>query len=78
MKAYGEMDVYIHVFLTSAQGGDERWASRPGRFTPGERAPCTYFIRSWVDPRAGLDDIEKLKILDPTGTRIPTARPSSP
>jgi hypothetical protein len=29
-----------------------------------------------VDPRAGLDDVEK--ILDPTGTRTPTPRSSSP
>jgi hypothetical protein len=27
------------IFLTSALTGDEWLASRPGRFTPGERAP---------------------------------------
>jgi hypothetical protein len=33
MKTYGEEDVQIHVFLTSALG---KWsASRPGRFIPG-------------------------------------------
>jgi hypothetical protein len=26
---------------------------------PGERAPGTHFIGGWVDPRAGLDDMEK-------------------
>jgi hypothetical protein len=41
-------------------------ASRPGRFTPG-RAAGNHWIRGWVDPRAGLDEVEK--ILDPTGTR---------
>jgi hypothetical protein len=30
-------------------------ASCPGRFTPGERASGTHWIRGWVDPRADLD-----------------------
>jgi hypothetical protein len=46
MKTYGGVDVYIHIFLTSALAGGEWSASRPGR---------------WVDPRAGLDDLEKRK-----------------
>jgi hypothetical protein len=37
--------------------------SRPGRFTPGEMAPGTHWIWGWVDPRAGLDDVEKRKFL---------------
>jgi hypothetical protein len=73
MKAHRVVDVQIHIFLTSELAGGERSASRPGRFTPGERAPCTHRIGCWVDPRAGLDDVEK--ILDPTGTRTPTPRP---
>jgi hypothetical protein len=41
------------TFLTSAVVGE--WsASRPDRFTPG-----THWIGGWVDPRAGLDDVEK-------------------
>jgi hypothetical protein len=35
------VDVLIHIFLTSALAGGEWSASRPGRFTPGERAPGT-------------------------------------
>jgi hypothetical protein len=66
MKAYG-VDVYIHIFLTSALAGGEWSASRPGLFTPGERVPGTHWIGGWVDPRAGLDDVEK--ILDLTGNR---------
>jgi hypothetical protein len=31
-----------HTFLTSALGGGEWSASRPGRFTPGERAPGSH------------------------------------
>jgi hypothetical protein len=50
-------------FLTSALDGGEWLASRPGSFTPGERAPGTHWIGSWVGPRAGLDDVEKRKFL---------------
>jgi hypothetical protein len=62
-------------FLDLGTSG-ELLASRPGRFTPGEIAPGTHWIEGWRDPRAGLDDVEK--ILDPTGTRNPTPRSSSP
>jgi hypothetical protein len=41
MKAYGEMDLQIHIFLTSVLVGAEWSASRPSPFTPGERAPGT-------------------------------------
>jgi hypothetical protein len=41
MKAYEVVDVYIHIFLTSALVGGEWSASRPGHFTTGERAPGT-------------------------------------
>jgi hypothetical protein len=59
MKAYGAADVWIHIFLTSALVGGEWSASRPGRFIPTERVPGTHWIGGWVDPRAGLDDVEK-------------------
>jgi hypothetical protein len=75
MKAYGEMAVYSDIFLLSAQVGGEWSASRPCRFTPGERAPGTHGIGGWVGPRAGLDNVEK--ILNPKGTRTPTPRSSS-
>jgi hypothetical protein len=35
MKAYGGVDVQIHIHLTLALAGDEQSASRPSRFTPG-------------------------------------------
>jgi hypothetical protein len=43
--------------------GGEWSTSRPGRFTPGERAPGTHWIGGWVDLRAGLDDMENRKFL---------------
>jgi hypothetical protein len=76
MKAYGGVHVQIHIFLTLALAGGEWPASRPCRFTPGERAPGTHWIGGWVGPTAGLDDVEK--ILDTTGTRTLTPPSSSP
>jgi hypothetical protein len=38
-------------------------ASRPKRFTPGERVPGTHSIGGWVNARAGLDDVEKRQFL---------------
>jgi hypothetical protein len=61
MKAYGEVDVWIHIFLSSALVGGEWSASHPGRFIPGERATGTHWIGGWMGPRVGLDDMEKGK-----------------
>jgi hypothetical protein len=38
---------------------------------PRERAPGTHFIGGWVDPRAGLDDMEKWKFLNLSGLELP-------
>jgi hypothetical protein len=54
MKAYGRVDVYLHIVLTLEVSGQ---ASCPGRFTPGERA------HQYPFDRAGLDDVEKRKFL---------------
>jgi hypothetical protein len=72
MKAYGGMDVYIHIFLTSALVGGEWSASRSRHFTPGERAPGTYWIGGWVEPRAGLDDVDKRRFLTLLGLELRT------
>jgi hypothetical protein len=77
MKAYGAIDVYIHIFLTSALFGVEWSASRPGHFTHGERASGTHWIAGWVDPRAALDDVEKRKFLPlPELELRPLSRPA--
>jgi hypothetical protein len=70
MKPYGGVDVYIHVFLTSALVGGEWLASRPGRFTPGERAPGIHWLGGWVDPQSLLDDVERRKILPLPGQEL--------
>jgi hypothetical protein len=50
---------------------------RPGRFTLGEKAPGTHWIGGWVDPRAGLDDVEMRKLLTLPGLEIrPLGRPA--
>jgi hypothetical protein len=64
------MDVYIHIFLTTAVAGGEWSASRPCRFTPGERAPGIRWTGGWVSPRAGLDDVEKINFLNLPGLEL--------
>jgi hypothetical protein len=34
---------------------------QPTTLPRAPRAPCTYWIGGWVDPRAGLDNVEKRK-----------------
>jgi hypothetical protein len=65
MKVYGRVDVYIHIFLTSALAGGELSSSRPCRFTPG-----THWIGGWVDPRADLDDMENRKFFTLPGLEL--------
>jgi hypothetical protein len=64
------VDVEIRVFLTSALVGGEWSASRPDRFTLEERAAGAHWIGGWVDPRAGLDDMEKGKFLTLQGLEL--------
>jgi hypothetical protein len=51
--------------LTSAIDGGEWSDSRPGRFTPRERAPGTPWIGGWVSPTTVLDTVMKRKIPSP-------------
>jgi hypothetical protein len=70
MKAYGGVDVSIHIFLTSALVEGEWSASRPGHFTPWERATGTHWIGGSVDPRIGLDDMKKRNFLPLPGLEL--------
>jgi hypothetical protein len=78
MKAYGGVDLEIHVFLTSAVVGEEWSVSRPGRFIPGERAPGTHWLGGWVSPIGGLDAAEKRKFLTLPGLELGPASSQSP
>jgi hypothetical protein len=72
MKAYGEVAVYIYIFLASALAGSKWSASRSGPFSPG-----THWIRGWVDPRTGLYSVENRKFLTPPGHELrPLGRPA--
>jgi hypothetical protein len=62
MKAYGGVDVYIHIFLTSALAGGEWSALRSDRFNPG-KGPRYPLDRRLGGPRAGLHDVEKRNFL---------------
>jgi hypothetical protein len=72
MKVHGG-SIDLHFFDL---GGN--WsASRPGRFTPGERAPGTNRIGGSVDPRPGLDDVEKRNFLTLPALELrPLSRPA--
>jgi hypothetical protein len=76
MKAYGGVDVYIHVYLTLALAGGEWLASRPGRFIPGKRAPWYSLDTRLGRPQNRSGRRGEEKILDPTGTR--TLNPGRP
>jgi hypothetical protein len=66
MKTYGGVDVQIHIFLTSALAGCVvNFTSQP------------HWIGGWVDPRVGLEDIEKRKFLTVPGLELrPLGRPA--
>jgi hypothetical protein len=50
----------------------------PAALPPGERALGTHWIGDWLEPRAGLDDVEKRKFLFLLGLKLqPLGRPAS-
>jgi hypothetical protein len=61
---------------TSALDRGEWSASRPGRFTPGVRAPGTHWIEVWVGPSAGLGVVAKRNnpIIVPAGKWTPVVQ----
>jgi hypothetical protein len=67
----------MYYFLTSTPAAGEWSASRPDRFTPGERAPVQLDRRlGGPQSRSGRRGIEE--ILDPNRTRTPAPQLSSP
>jgi hypothetical protein len=77
MKAYEGVDVQIHVFLDL---GTSWWVAsytlRP--LYPLGKSPGTHWIGGWVDPRPGLNDMDKWKFLTLPGLELrPIGRPAS-
>ena len=54
------MEVWLHLFLTSAVDGGEWSTSHPGRFTFGKES-AVHLIGGCVGFKAGLDDFKKRK-----------------
>jgi hypothetical protein len=50
-------------FLTSALDEGEWSVSLPATSASGEIAPSTHWIAAWVGPKAGLEALQKRKIL---------------
>jgi hypothetical protein len=71
MKAYGGVELQLLDL-------GNKWRSRPDRSTPGEKAHGTHWIGGWVDPRAGLDTVEKRKISCPCRKSKPGRPARSP
>jgi hypothetical protein len=64
MKMCAEVEAQLHAYLTSLLDGGVWLASRPSRFTPGERIPDTKWIGFWMVPRARSEGCgEKANIL---------------
>jgi hypothetical protein len=78
MKVYGGVNVQIHIFLTSALIRGEWSASLPDCFTTGERAPGTHLIPGWMDPKAGLDYVDKRKFFILPGLELRPPLSSNP
>jgi hypothetical protein len=76
MKAYGEVDVYIHIFLTSALAGVISF--KPRQLYPQGMRPRYPLDRRLCGPQRRFGRRGEEKILDSTGTRTSTPRSSSP
>jgi hypothetical protein len=66
MKAYEEW----MFWSTSVSGQLHAPAALPPPPSTGERAPGIFWIGGWVDPRAGVEDVEKLKFFILPGLQL--------
>jgi hypothetical protein len=67
-----------HVSSTSVLAGGECLAPRPDRFIPGKEPTVLNGQETRCYPTTCLRQYGEMKILDPTGTRTPNPRSSSP
>jgi hypothetical protein len=70
MKVCGGVDVWSHIFLTSALVGGKWSTSRPSRFIPAKRALGTHRLGGWLVPSVGLDNVEKRKFFTLQGLKL--------
>jgi hypothetical protein len=70
MKAYGALDVYIQIFLTSALVGGEGPASRSDRFFTRKEPLVSNGYEARLAPEPGLDGLEKRKFLTLPGLEL--------
>jgi hypothetical protein len=59
-KHIWKVELQLHSILTSVLHGGKLWPSRPGRFTPGERAAGIHRGGSWLCHTAGQDFWENI------------------
>jgi hypothetical protein len=64
----------IKAYWGSGGNRGEWLASRPGDFTPGERARGIHWIGGLVGPRTGLDEVTKRKIPSAAGNMTPVVQ----
>jgi hypothetical protein len=70
MKTYGGVDLYTHVFFTSALVGAELLVSHPQLlYRLGKEPPATHWTGGWVNPAIGLHKVER-RILFLSGFKL--------
>jgi hypothetical protein len=63
MKTRGGMEVQLHALLSSNLGESEWDSFTPRSFYSRELSPCTNRIEGCVGPWAGLDVVEKRRMI---------------
>jgi hypothetical protein len=75
MDAYGEVEIYLHLFLTLALDTGERLVLRSRCFIPKYTVCCTHWISgwllSWMDASRDIDFIRRWKYLALARNRTP-------
>ena len=78
MGTYGELEVCVHEFLTSAVSGGEWSPPRQGRFVPEKMPTVTTEQESGWFSRFSMDSLEKRISCPPAGNRTPISLLSKP